>query len=277
MTQEKYDKIQTALGEGQISEALDMLVAAAKGRDKRIREDILLLKSKFEYNRSQYQVRGVLTDKEFNIHFSKAILGAQDALERLYSGDTTETAAAATKTRAFLWIWPVAVVILLGMGGLWWYFSQPSSLEPKITDQITTELQPVTDQEEKTVSQPLEKKEEKSTDSAPVKKPAQEKRSLTNSPTSTNNQPAEQTEPTVPPPSVQTFQVNIIRNSDMSDAEIFVDGEPAIILSNTLIITTIQVTQKPGMHVFEIKKDGQSCKRERLITQNKQKITFNCT
>lgn len=274
MDQELYAQIQQEFQEGRLSEAFSLLIKAAEGQDRKIQDDILLLKSKFEYSRNQYEVKGILTDKEFNIQYSKSMIGAQDALTRLRNNDLK---AAPIKQRK-VWLLPVLLLMVLGIGGLIWYAtSSPSEPVSQEKDQAVSSI--ITEPVATTTGPPP-------AESKPESKPdiKEEHKQPTNTPTVKKEDPP--TDPVVetkteiaqpPPPPAKTFSVTLIRNSDMSDAQILVDGQPAVILNDTPSIIIIQVKEKSEMHLFEMKKDGRTCKREKLITQDKQKVNFNCT
>lgn len=286
MLNPEVDKtIQKELSEGRLSEALDILLAATEQyADKNLKDDLLLLKSKFEYNRNQYEVKGILTDQEFNIHYSKTALGAQEILERLRKGvdpeqeDRQMPAAVPTNNyRPVFWLAGCLSLLLAG------WFLWPDAPE------TITEAEQVTDST--TVNLPTQQDPDIGTGAEPVPEPAV----TSSSPPTTAKPPPMSTdvakkvdetaastsqkveEATVTPPA-RTFKVNITRNSNMSDADIYVDDKPAVILSNTLVITTIRVTEKPDMHVFELRKAGENldCKKALLITQDNQRINFTC-
>ena len=276
---QSYQAAQQALKEGQLSKALDCLLEALPPEDKSQKEQLLFLKSKFEFHRNQYEVKGILTDREFNIHYSKTLVGIQDIMQGLQTRPGQEHTA---KKRVGLL--PVLLgILLLSVIGLVSY----RVMLPVSATAIVAQEEEQKESAAKVVDS-LVKQEEEKEEKPPVnKKGVEQKRERNNTKLAkepekqpeTSNDPVEK-EPTkeekVVVPPVKTFTVNIIRNSNMSDAKIYVDGQPAIILSNTLILTTIQVKQKEQNHVFELRNDQNICKEERFITTDNQKIIFNC-
>jgi hypothetical protein len=67
---------------------------------------------------------------------------------------------------------------------------------------------------------------------------------------------------------LKSYKVILILPSTMSDAEIFVDGEPATILDRTLSVVTILVTEKETNHRITVKKGDRICTKEQLIRQD---------
>lgn len=279
-----YKSIQKELQEGRLSKALDLLLEATEGKHKNLKEELLLLKSKFEYYRNQYEIKGILTDKEFNIHYSKTVLGIQEVLEKLQKGTGEKSISlgkSEKKKRALVPLIAIAVIFGLGLV-LWGFYTTRKAQELTIPETLldlddsvelepprTTEPPPVVQEEvAKQENQPIEKPKTKldntKTD-APATIPVEEK-----------DQPEIKPETKLETPPAKYFEVILTMNSDMSDAKILVDGEPAIVLSSTPIIKKIRVTEKQSMHVFELKNESKNCKKELLITRDNQKINFNC-
>lgn len=64
------------------------------------------------------------------------------------------------------------------------------------------------------------------------------------------------------------YNVRLMLSSRMRDAEIFVDGEPAMIVDQAGMIVTIRVEGKDSAHQILIKKGNRCCRANRLIRQN---------
>lgn len=69
------------------------------------------------------------------------------------------------------------------------------------------------------------------------------------------------------------FNIKLILSSDLSDAEIFIDGNPALIIEDHPIIKEIKVIKKSTPHKIEIRKGTKHCTKEILIYKNNQEIT----
>ena len=70
----------------------------------------------------------------------------------------------------------------------------------------------------------------------------------------------------------KNFDVKLVLPSKMNDADIFVDNEPAIIVSRTPTIITIRLKQKKSNHQIVVKSGGQVCKKELLAFQDGLRI-----
>lgn len=283
--EEVYKKVQEALGKGKVSKALDLLLELTDEKDQLLREDALLLKSKFEYNRNQYEVKGILTEQAFNIQYSKTILGVQDILERLAKGTNrpleSEIASSSSRSKIYQRSFLAILVVALLAIGAFWYFSLLAENKNPVGDTQVEEIANHIDQD----NNPGKKKEEQANPSVQeeskerAKKQSKKQVENPNVPEpNTSDQatppPVKKIEKMAEPPPAKTFAVNIMRNSDMSDAKIFVDGQAATILNSTPIVITIQVAQKQTNHVFELKKDEKVCQKELLIRSDGQKVIF---
>ncbi|PHN05999.1 hypothetical protein [Flavilitoribacter nigricans] len=280
MDQEKYSAIEQALQEGSLSEALSLLVKATRDEEKSIREDAALLQSKFEYNRNQYEIKGVLTDQEFNIHYSKTTLAIQDILDRVRRGPGASGSAKSVQKsnlRPLLWLAGIAALIIAGWL-LWPTPPEPTAESDQLADSTTVELPTEQNAEAGTIKEPILEPETDNTPSKPATQPPQMSTEVASEVDKAAAAVVKETEKAAAPPPAKTFKVNITRNSNMSDAAIYVDGERATILNSTLVVTTIRVTEKSGMHVFELRKAGgnNDCKKELLITEDNQRINFTC-
>jgi hypothetical protein len=73
---------------------------------------------------------------------------------------------------------------------------------------------------------------------------------------------------------VKTYDVILVIPSDMSDAEIFVDGKPANIIKRTPTIIKIRVKAKAtGVnHQFSVKKGNQSCTQKLVISESNLRV-----
>ena len=80
---------------------------------------------------------------------------------------------------------------------------------------------------------------------------------------------------TTTPPVIKYYSVKLIVNQEFSNAEIFVDGEPAVILEDTPSIKTVEVKEKRGSYKFELKKGGNIKEKNQAIRKSNQKIYFN--
>ena len=278
-----YNKVQKELKAGRLSIALDLLLESVDKNNKGIRDELLLLKSKFEYHRNQYEIQGIITDKEFNIHYSKTVLGIQNILGRLQKGE-----AKPVKTKRSL-IPIIVVAVILGASLSFWLITglnKPKETKIQggvaerdtLTDTTLSETKEAIVPEEIVTSPRKNESKEEEKENKPAANTVKQKNTTSVNEQKTNTESSEEEKIPVPPePTTRTFDVKLIMNSDMSDARIFVDGKPATIVSQTPIITTIRVFEKTNNHSFELKTDNKTCKRDRLITENNQKITFNCS
>lgn len=286
MDQELYSSVQQELQEGRLSEALGLLMKAAEHQDKTIQKDILLLKSKFEYARNQYEVKGVMTDQEFNIQYSKTMVGVQDILDRMQSGSASpEAFEQKISYRPFLGLVGLLALILTGWL-LWPDGSEPGPETDQLADTSITNPPLKQDPEVGTITAPILEPEAGAGSTNTATKPppvstevAKEIEEQTTQPLTEAEKPIVQKEEKAPDPvPAQTFKVNIIRKSSMSDAKVYVDDQQAIVLNETPTIVTIRVTKKPDMHVFELRRNGENtdCKKALLITEDNQRINFTC-
>lgn len=278
MDQEKLLEIEKALQKGDLSEALKLLVHATRDQEKTIREDAALLQSKFEHHRNQYEIKGILTDQEFNIQYSRTMLGVQDILERLRQSPTSATRQ---KNDYRILFWLVGLVVLIIAGWLLWPDPADPAAEEEPLQDSTAVHQPLQQEAGSEIGKKPIVEQDNNTKPNPATKLVEPPKTDNQTATTTDDAAdavMEATEKAEDTPPALTFKVNIIRNSNISDTEIYVDGQPATILSNTPIITVIRVTEKSTMHQFELRRDGQSldCKRERLVTEDNQKVNFNC-
>jgi hypothetical protein len=65
-----------------------------------------------------------------------------------------------------------------------------------------------------------------------------------------------------------TYKVKLIIPSDMSDADIFVDGRPAVITDRQLTVVTIRVEQKNQPTTILLRKEEKMCGKPILINRN---------
>ncbi len=68
------------------------------------------------------------------------------------------------------------------------------------------------------------------------------------------------------------YLVKIVVNSNLSQAEIWVDGEKALVVKDTPIIKTVRVRQKKVQHKFLIATKTDTCIKELFITADNKKI-----
>lgn len=277
---ETHKAIQQALQDGSLSEALDLLLECTAGKNKHIKEDVFLLKSKFEYSRNQYEIKGTLTDKEFNLAYSKTVIGIQDILDRLRKPEAYSLEVGQSKPdkkentyKGLMLI--LMLILVLGIS----YYSYHSwyTGENKVDTKLAKEEMVPLDSNLQIGNNNQQNDFSSGRDTAPQQSAKPKDGKINQSP-STNKliQKVSEDEKIVIEPPAKMFKIKLVMNSNMSNASIFVDGKPATIISSTPIVTTIQLAQKQTMHVLELRQDHKSCKRERLITADNQRIIFNC-
>ena len=68
------------------------------------------------------------------------------------------------------------------------------------------------------------------------------------------------------------YDIVLVLNAAMSKGEISIDGKPAQILDNQILVKTIRVLKKEDAHTIRIEAGDKICKKTTLITYNRQEI-----
>lgn len=74
----------------------------------------------------------------------------------------------------------------------------------------------------------------------------------------------------------RTYEVKLIVPSDMVKADIYVDGQPADVVSRSGIFIAVRIRIKSGSHHFELKSGSKHCSVDRLITKDATEIPITC-
>ena len=71
-----------------------------------------------------------------------------------------------------------------------------------------------------------------------------------------------------------TYDVALVVPSNMTNGDVYVDGQPAEIIDRTLIFINIRLRKKSGSHHIEIKNGDENCATDKLISQDNVQITL---
>lgn len=64
------------------------------------------------------------------------------------------------------------------------------------------------------------------------------------------------------------YEVTLVLPSRLSDAEILIDGQPAVILQRTLTVVKIRVAEKQQPHEITVKRGDESCTKRQWIRRS---------
>ncbi|WOD42824.1 hypothetical protein [Hwangdonia lutea] len=73
-----------------------------------------------------------------------------------------------------------------------------------------------------------------------------------------------------------SYNVKLIVPSNMVNADVFVDGKQANIVSKSGIFITVSVVKKNSSHRFELKDGNKRCVTNQLITKNETELPMVC-
>ncbi|WP_200979376.1 toll/interleukin-1 receptor domain-containing protein [Echinicola sp. 20G] len=72
----------------------------------------------------------------------------------------------------------------------------------------------------------------------------------------------------------KAFEVNLVVPSRMSQAEVWVDGGPGVVLERNLIFIKLEVKEKKGTHRIELRGKTDTCKVDRVIKNDIEELSM---
>lgn len=242
--------VQDILKKGKIDEALDKLIEGlAEDQRFKLQKDAVQLKTIYAQARYEYEVKGLLPRSEFDLTQNKTLNGIQAILDKLESAADIRHPATVHRW----WIGGPLIVLLLVVLGIWWKVQQSNSHDSKSSAPeeqktgdssvlVETRVDSIENYAKQEVAEPLQ---ESATHPnlvapAPPEEPSQTK---------------------------VTCSFRLILNSNMADARVFVDNQPAqVIAGHGTQIRIIETT--PGMHEIILRNNKFECKFNHEVIPN---------
>ena len=131
----KLNEVQQKLQEGKLSKALELLLETIQ-KDRTTTKELLALQSDFEYYRNQYEVKGLLSGKDFNAYYLITLIGVQDILKKLQARRLKSEKTKILQRVLFV----ASLVTLIGIGVFWLNpsFSEKKEKKPEQLEQLKT-------------------------------------------------------------------------------------------------------------------------------------------
>ena len=263
--------VRQQLSDGDIDSALDVLLQYGKQYYSRQFSGITALRARYLKAKRQYEVQGVIVKQDFDLVFAQTLNGIQQILENTEIGQIEPLPPASSKKVWYARSVLLAIVILFCIVIFKSINKTPANnLQHQKEQQIETPPP-----EQKKVQTPLKEKRE-----TEVTKTGRDQKLNHDQDVPKSKRQKESTLSEQPlTESSSFFTIYVVVNAAWSDAILYVDTEPAVMIKNTANIKTVRVLQKKDnrVHHFELRKNGQAaCVKNQLIVEDNVKINMMC-